>query len=243
MKKIEELDLKRKKIIIFDVDGTLIDSIGIWNKTDGMMIEKYGKVKIDEQIIQSERDEFLRNNNSKDIYIEYCNYLINKYNMDLTKDEFIKERYGKVQDYFINEIDYKPYVDKVINRFKELGYKLAIATTTTKSQIDIYSNKNKVMKSKVDMNKCFDLIVTKEDIENKKPNPEVYLKVLEYFDVSNDECIVFEDSKDGVLASLGANIEVVNVYDKYSDNNREEINELTDYRIDSFKEILDILND
>lgn len=68
MKSIDDLDLKSKKIIIFDVDGTLIDSIGIWNKTDSEMIRKYGRIKVDEDIIQRDRDNFLSNNNDKDIY-------------------------------------------------------------------------------------------------------------------------------------------------------------------------------
>lgn len=241
MKRIEELDLRNKKVIIFDVDGTLIDSIGIWNKTDGMMIEKYSGSKLDESIIQKDRDMFLSNNNSKDIYIEYCCYLIEKYNMNITKDEFLKERYGSVQDYFINEMDYKPYVDEVINKLYELGYILAIATTTTKNQIDTYANKNIKMKDKVNLYKCFDYIVTKEDIVNKKPNPEVYLNILNHYNIDAKDCLVFEDSITGIKASNSAGIEVVNIYDKYADNDREEIDKITNYKINSFKEILDII--
>ena len=241
MKSINELDLKNKKVIIFDVDCTLIDSIGIWNKTDSEMIEKYGRIKVDEDIIQRDRDNFLSNNNDKDIYIEYCNYLIEKYNMNITKDEFLKERYGSVQDYFVNKMDYKEYVDKVINKLYSLGYTLCIGTTTTKNQIDTYANKNIKMKEKVDLYKCFDYIVTKEDIKNKKPNPEVYLNILNHYDIDPKYCLVFEDSIAGIKASKSAGIEVVNIYDVYADNDREEIDKLTDYKIDSFKEILDLI--
>lgn len=241
MKSIDDLDLKSKKIIIFDVDGTLIDSIGIWNKTDSEMIEKYGRIKVDEDIIQRDRDNFLSNNNDKDIYIEYCNYLIEKYNMNITKDEFLKERYGSVQDYFVNKMDYKEYVDKVINKLYSLGYTLCIGTTTTKNQIDTYANKNIKMKEKVDLYKIFDYIVTKEDIKNKKPNPEVYLNILNHYEIDPKDCLVFEDSIAGIKASKSADIEVVNIYDVYADNDREEIDKLTDYKIDSFKEILDLI--
>lgn len=241
MKSINELDLKNKKVIIFDVDGTLIDSIGIWNKTDRMMIKKYSGILVDEDIIQKDRDTFLSNNNSKDIYIEYCNYLIEKYNMNITRDKFLKERYGSVEDYFINKVDYKPYVDKVINKLHELGYILAIATTTTKNQIETYANKNIKMKEKVDLYKCFDYIVTKEDILNKKPNPEVYLNILSHYNIDAKDCLVFEDSITGIKASSSAGIEVVNIYDKYADNDRIDIDKLTDYKIDDFKEILDLL--
>ena len=240
MKKLNELDLSSKKVIIFDVDGTLIDSIGIWNKTDGMIIEKYGHVIVDEFIIQKDRDLFLSSNNDKDIYVAYASYLIEKYNMNITVDEFIQERYGNVQYYFINEVDFKESVDEVIKKFKSMGYKLAIATTTTKNQIDIYSNKNKNMLNKLNISEVFDYIVTKEDIKYKKPNPEVYEKIINYFNVLPSECLVFEDSLHGVISAISAGIEVVNVKDKYSLDKSKEIEEITNYKIDSFKEILEL---
>ena len=161
--------------------------------------------------------------------------------MNITKDEFLKERYGSVQDYFVNKMDYKEYVDKVINKLYSLGYTLCIGTTTTKNQIDTYANKNIKMKEKVDLYKCFDYIVTKEEIKNKKPNPEVYLNILKHYEIDPKYCLVFEDSIAGIKASKSAGIEVVNIYDVYADNDREEIDKLTDYKIDSFKEILDLI--
>ena len=84
----------------------------------------------------------------------------------------------------------------------------------------------------------FDYIVRKEDVHHKKPHPEVYLNVLEHYQANPMECIVFEDSLHGIMAAREAGIETVNVYDKYSDGNREAINKLTDYRIDSFYDFI-----
>lgn len=76
MRDLNELKLKDKKYIIFDMDGTLIDSVGVWNRTDQILIERYGRKIIDLDIIQNDREEFLRSNQSSIIYLEYCRYLI-----------------------------------------------------------------------------------------------------------------------------------------------------------------------
>jgi hypothetical protein len=62
---------------------------------------------------------------------------------------------------------------------------------------------------------------------------------MSHFNVKPEECLIFEDSYTGVLAANRAGIEVINVYDKYSDVDREKINEITDYSIQSYGEFID----
>ena len=59
MKALSELDIKSKKVIIFDLDGTTIDSIGMWNLTDYTMIKRYGGGEVPLEVIQADRDYFL----------------------------------------------------------------------------------------------------------------------------------------------------------------------------------------
>ena len=82
MKRLDELNLKDKKVIIFDLDGTLIDSIGIWNMTDQQLIYDYSGITVDQDSVQADRDYFLNNNPSSDIYTAYCEFLINKYKLN-----------------------------------------------------------------------------------------------------------------------------------------------------------------
>ena len=70
-----------------------------------------------------------------------------------------------------------------------------------------------------------------------KPNPEIYLKVLETLGVEPKECLIFEDSLIGVEAANRANIEVVAVYDKYSDADLEKIKQKATYCIHDYSEI------
>lgn len=244
MKELNKLNLTDKKYIIFDMDGTLIDSIGVWNLTDKKLIEEYGGKISDLETIQNERDNFLHNNEDSDIYVEYCKYLIEKNDLSI-KDpkELLNIRWNKSSEILEKEIDFKDDVVSLILRLKELGFILVLATMTTKVQLDIYSKKNKKMLSKMNIADVFDLITDMSDVTNKKPNPEIYLKVMEYYNAEPSECLVFEDSYTGVLASNKAGIEVVNIYDRYADVDRKRINELTDYSIEGYDEFLEFVND
>ena len=79
------------------------------------------------------------------------------------------------------------------------------------------------------------------NIKNKKPNPEIYNLIMKHYNARPDECLIFEDSYTGVLSSKNAGIEVVNVYDKYADLDREKINAITDYSIVNYRQFIDYL--
>ena len=241
VKKLEELDLSKKKYIIFDMDGTLIDSIGIWNESDFRIIDKFAGVQVDFDKIQQERDWFLETHSSEDIYVAYCDYLIQKYHMNISKDELILERWDSVDSILKSELTYKHGVPELLRELKEQGFTLVLATATTQRQIDIYANQNLTMAHTVSLYDTFDFILRKEDVVHKKPHPEIYLKVLEHYQTNPDLCLVFEDSLHGVMASKGAEIETINVYDKYSDKDRLQINSLTDYKIQSYSEFINVM--
>lgn len=243
MKELNQLKLRDKKYIIFDMDGTLIDSIGVWNRTDQKLIEEFGGISMDLDDIQNERDTFLHSNQGSDIYLAYCEYLIKKYNFNMqSAEELLKIRWAKSGEVLEKEMDFKPDVVNLILRLKELGFTLILATMTTQIQLNIYSKKNKRMLEQMNILEVFDLITKKEDVENKKPHPEIYNKIMEYYNATPKECLIFEDSYTGVLASHKAEIECVNIYDKYADLDRDKINQLADYKIMEYKEFIDFVN-
>lgn len=68
---------------------------------------------------------------------------------------------------------------------------------TTQVQLDIYSKKNRKMLQQMNIEEVFDLITRKEDVQNKKPNPEIYNKIMQHYNAKPEECLIFEDSYTG----------------------------------------------
>ena len=87
---------KGKKVIIFDMDGTLIDSVGVWNKVDMELIKELGGLdELNELDIQQHRDKKLREYSKlENPYINYCHFLSLKYGNTLTGEEVLNTRYN-----------------------------------------------------------------------------------------------------------------------------------------------------
>ena len=85
----------------------------------------------------------------------------------------------------------------------------------------------------------FTLIYTREDVREIKPNPEIYLRVMQELNALPEECLIFEDSLIGIEAAKRAGVQSVAVYDRYSDGEREQINALADYQLESYTKLLE----
>ena len=230
-KKIKDLDL-----IIFDFDGTLVDSNGVNNKIDIELVRFFEEKKGKNEILQ-ERDYILKTKTNGDIYLNYCQYLKEKYNSDLSAKEILEIR-RKLSRKFLKNVKYKPSADIMIKWLKEQKIKLALATVSSRASLKIYFYENENIREKCDIQKYFDFIITKDDVVQKKPNPEVYNKIINEFNIKDlSKCLVIEDSLSGVLAAKKANLNVIAIYDKYSDKDREEINKTADYNVKDFEEL------
>ena len=199
------------KAVIFDLDGTLV-------QTEILKAHSYGKalaelsdnsvreeqvVKIFKQLVGLSRKEVAKK------LIEQFGRHIN--NAQLKNDEnsltqiLIKRRlniyHGMLSDQEILPKYSCRYNIGLLKKAIEKGFKTGLATMSHCEQV------KKVLKV-IELENNFDYIITRDEINNPKPDPEIYLKMLEKLGLSNDEAIIIEDSLSGIKASQAASVTV-----------------------------------
>lgn len=231
--------LRHKKLIIFDMDGTLIDSIGIWNDVDCDLLKQLTGHDHDPAVVQAQRDNVLRRfRQDPDPYHRYGEFLAEEHQLTIDGDAVVKLRYDIARRHLRARIDYKPGVPEVLKKLKRQGYPMIIASTTKRMNMTVYRTENENILSKAPIDEYFEAFYTQEDVKETKPNPEIYHKILSEYDLRPEDCLIFEDSLVGIEAANAAGIDVVAMYDKYSDKDRTRINELSQYQFDNFFDVL-----
>lgn len=188
---------KNRKLIIFDMDGCLIDTesvyADIWYK---LFKEEHIPIGIEE--ITTWRG--LGWEKIKDIIAKETNSL----NLALELRERREEIYHNYL--YNNQIKLKPYAKEAINYFKNEGYKIALGTSTYEKKAIMTLNYFKLVPE-------FDYLVFGDNVPNPKPSPDIFNLILEKSSTKPQEAIIFEDSYHGIKAANNANIDVVYIPD------------------------------
>ena len=233
---------KNKKAVIFDMDGTLIDSVGLWNEIDQVLIEQLGRVRIDLDVIQKQRDTKLREYaQAENPYLEYGRFLAGRYGSEQSAEEVIQLRYEISEAYLRERVDYKPGVPVFLKRLQEAGIRLAIASTTKRNNMDVYRLANRNIRTKAPIDETFALVLTREDASEMKPHPEIYERAMKQLGVTPEECLIFEDSLIGMEAAHRSGAETVAIWDAYSEKERAAIRALADHNFANYAEALEVL--
>lgn len=212
--------LQNKKAVIFDLDGTLVDSMWMWKAID---IEYLGRYGYD-----------LPPTLQKDIegmsFSETAVYFKETFRIPESLEE-IKTTWNRMAyDKYTKEVPLKKGVMEFLIYCKSKGIKMGIAT----------SNSRELVESTIDalnIREYFDYIMTSCDVEKGKPAPDVYLETAKRLGVEPSQCLVFEDIEMGILAGKNAGMEVCAVEDEFSLNQIETKKKLSDYYIRDYYDI------
>lgn len=229
-----------RNTIIFDMDGTLIDSIGIWNQVDCALMAAMGGPAEEEMAVGRRRDDFLSaHGDDENPYLSYCLFLARHCGCSWSGEEVFRKRYEISRNFLIHQVDYKKGAPEVIQKLKSLGKTLVIATTTKRANMDIYRSLNENIRAKAPLDACFTAIYTREDVSSIKPSPEVHEKLMADLGKTKDDCFIFEDSLAGMQAAGAAGIPAGAIYDRYSEKDRETIRQLACAWYDGWDEVLE----
>ncbi len=234
---IHEL-LRNKKAVLFDLDGTLVDSIGVWNEADELLARELTGAAPDRAEIRRFREDCLRRfRGEPEPYLRYCAQLKKRYETDLSPRQ-LHQRRQAIACGLLTEVDYRPGADIFLRALKARGTILVLATTGRKASVDVYRTENENIRAKAPVDEIFDRVYTCEDVTAIKPDPEIYRRALDDLGLSAEDCLVFEDSLAGVQAAKGAGLETVVMYDANSDPDRPQIDALADCRVRDYPTLL-----
>lgn len=222
-----KLDIKNIKAVIFDIDGTILDSMPIWQEVSVRYLRK--------QNIEPEKN--LTDMVFTMTLTEGCNYVKERYNLAQSAEEIKEGIKELIKDFYNNEAMAKPGVVALIKHFNSLGIPMVMATTGDAELatgalrrlglLDYFSglfvcgdyNTNK------GENKIFD--IAKERLEN-----------ILGTNINYNEILVLEDSLRAIKTTKGMGFRIVGIAENMAKNDWEEIEKLADYFYHSLEEAL-----
>ena len=214
--------LKDKEAVIFDLDGTLADSMWVWSQID---IDFLGRFHL-------EVPEGLQYDLEGMSFTETAEYFKNRFSLPISVDEIKQIWQEMAMDAYSHDVLLKPRAREFVLFLKERNIRMAVASSNTYELIDAVLRNHGIRE-------CFDRIITSCQVKKGKPAPDVYLEAARSLNVSPSQCIVFEDIIPGIQAGKNAGMTVCAVEDEYSHPYNKEKKECADYFITSYQQVMD----
>lgn len=214
---------------IFDFDGTLFDSMFVW--------ETAGEIYLSSLGINTK--ENLKNSLKSMSLVQSAIYIAEKYNLKLDTQEIMDGINKTVENFYFYTVQPKQGVIELLELLKSMNVKMCIATATDRYQVE-------AALKRCDMDKYFSEIFTCTEVGFGKDEPIIFQKAMEHLDTSKDDTVIFEDAYHAVKTAKSNGFLTVAVYDS-SERRQSEIRTLTDCyledftQVDTFLKFLDII--
>lgn len=217
----DHIDMSDIEAVIFDLDGTLVDSMWIWHQIDIEYLGRFG-IPLPERL-QADIEGMS--------FHETAIYFKERFQIADSLEQ-IKENWNAMAwDKYEKEVPLKQGVEAFLEHCRMHGIRIGIATSNSRVLTE-----NIVRVHGLD--DYFDCIMTGCDVERGKPSPDIYLAVADKLKVNPGRCMVFEDIIPGIMAGKNAGMRVCAVEDAYSADIRTQKQELADYYIKDYTELL-----
>ncbi len=220
---MSELDILRKiEAVIFDLDGSLVDSMWLWHEIDVEYLGQFGLTVPDD--LQHVIEGFS--------FSETALYFKERFQIPHPVEEIKRTWNEMAWEKYMNEVPLKPGADRFLEICKNSGIKLGIATSNSRELVTNVANVH-------GLHDYFSCIMTSCDVGRGKPAPDIYLAVAGQLSVRPQNCLVFEDIIPGIQAGKAAGMKVCAVEDEYSLFQTVEKKKLADYYIRDYNQLFE----
>jgi len=219
---LESTILEGIEAVIFDLDGTLVDSMGIWTEVDEEYFRKYNLTP---------PEGFYEAMEGKS-YTEVAQLYLDSFpTLTCTIEELKQEWQDMTYDKYTKELSLKPGASSMIKVLYDSGIKFGISSSNS---IELVTATLEAL----GVRQYFDAVHTSCEVKSGKPCPDVYLLTAADLNVSPEKCLVFEDVPMGIIAGKKAGMKVCAIDDDFSKNQEAKKRELADFYINDYNDIL-----
>jgi HAD superfamily hydrolase (TIGR01509 family) len=207
------------RLAIFDFDGTLFDSMFVWEEAGKNFLESLGKEP------KPNTQEAIRTMSMA----QSAQYIKAEYGLDMSPEEIIAGIDKTLENCYVNLVQPKPGIPQLLQELKACGVSICIATATDRYLIE-------AALKRCGLPGYFDAIFTCDEVGAGKDNPLIFRKALEHFGEGRNTTVIFEDSLHAAKTAKADNFKVAAVYDK-SEKEQDELKKIADFYIQSFEDI------
>ena len=208
------------KGVIFDVDGTLFDSMGAWHDSGYNVLKSLG-IDADKRI--------------GDIFFsmtmdEVIDYIKENFSVNESRDFLKNGIHNQVEYAYRNEIELKPGVMRILDWVKDSKIPATIATSTDRFLIEIGL-------ARLGIEDYFDEIYTATEVGKGKNYPDIFQLAMDKMGTKPEETWLFEDGLYSMITAKAYGMPVVGVYDKVSHDDQEAIKQVADIYLEDLRDL------
>jgi 16S rRNA pseudouridine516 synthase len=212
---------KHIRAIIFDFDGTLVDSMNLWHQIDVDFLGRRGLVCPDDLSMAISGKSFT----------ETAEYFKERFLLPDSIAEIKAEWDEMSRNTILNEIGFKPGALPFLSWVYAHAIPMAIATSNTRSTLELFL-------PQYGIDRYFHSLHFTCEVGRGKPHPDVFLDAAKALDVLPEHCLVFEDTLEGIHGAQSAGMAVISVDDALQTHRLDRIKESSLYHIQNFRELM-----
>jgi len=211
--------------VIFDLDGTLLDSTWVWSQIDIDFLGKHGYA------VPEDYSQAIMSMGFADVAI----YTIERFGLNATKEEVMAEWNAMAKEAYAHQVKLKTGAKELLKWLKEAGIPAGIATSNSASLFEPCLRNHQVYD-------LFHSFTETGDVERGKEFPDVYIEEAKKLGASPENCVVFEDIIPALRGAKSGGFTTVGVREEKWKYDREELLSCCDYVITEIDEAITLLN-